>query len=166
MRKRDLCTTLRQKCMGADPKSNSLTDGDICKGRHGRNQYNPRTLAQLGFRYFMRRSADVGRWYELRKNGGGSGVGPNVAGMFYAWAMYRRSRVGDAVMAHATTNALIASDVLILGNWNMWQTCSLHSVSFQPAAWSPPWPPRSSHSDLPGNLVPGNPITDSSRRHK
>jgi exosortase E/protease (VPEID-CTERM system) len=43
-----------------------------------------------------------------------------VAGMFYAWAMYRRGRVGDAIMAHATTNALIAADVLILGNWNLW----------------------------------------------
>jgi exosortase E/protease (VPEID-CTERM system) len=43
-----------------------------------------------------------------------------VAGMFYAWAMYRRGRVGDAVLAHATTNALIAADVLILGNWNLW----------------------------------------------
>ena len=43
-----------------------------------------------------------------------------VAGMFYAWAMYRRGRVGDAIIAHATTNALIAADVLILGNWNYW----------------------------------------------
>jgi exosortase E/protease (VPEID-CTERM system) len=43
-----------------------------------------------------------------------------VAGMFYAWAMYRRGKVGDAIMAHATTNALIAADVLILGNWNYW----------------------------------------------
>jgi exosortase E/protease (VPEID-CTERM system) len=43
-----------------------------------------------------------------------------VAGMFYAWAMYRRGRVEDAIVAHATTNALIAADVLILGNWNLW----------------------------------------------
>jgi exosortase E/protease (VPEID-CTERM system) len=43
-----------------------------------------------------------------------------VAGMFYAWAMHRRGRVGDAIIAHATTNALIAADVLILGNWNYW----------------------------------------------
>jgi membrane protease YdiL (CAAX protease family) len=43
-----------------------------------------------------------------------------VAGMFYAWAMYRRGRVGDAIIAHATTNALIAADVLIFGNWNSW----------------------------------------------
>ena len=43
-----------------------------------------------------------------------------VAGMFYAWAMYRRGRVGDAILAHATTNALIAAEVLILGHWNYW----------------------------------------------
>jgi CAAX prenyl protease-like protein len=43
-----------------------------------------------------------------------------VAGMFYAWAMYRRGRVGDAIIAHATTNALIAADVVIFGNWYLW----------------------------------------------
>jgi CAAX prenyl protease-like protein len=43
-----------------------------------------------------------------------------VAGMFYAWAMYRRGRVEDAIMAHATTNALIAAEVLLFGNWNLW----------------------------------------------
>ena len=44
-----------------------------------------------------------------------------VAGMGYALAMVRRGRVADAVIAHATTNALIAADVLIFGNWNLWQ---------------------------------------------
>jgi CAAX prenyl protease-like protein len=43
-----------------------------------------------------------------------------AAGMFYAWAMYRRGRVADAIMAHATTNALIAADVLIFGSWKLW----------------------------------------------
>ena len=43
-----------------------------------------------------------------------------VAGMFYAWAMYRRGKTGDAILAHAITNALIAADVLILGNWTLW----------------------------------------------
>jgi CAAX prenyl protease-like protein len=43
-----------------------------------------------------------------------------VAGMFYAWAMYRRGKVGDAIMAHATTNALIAADALLFGNWGLW----------------------------------------------
>ena len=44
-----------------------------------------------------------------------------VAGMFYAWAQYRRGKVGDAIMAHATTNALIDAEVLTFGNWNLWQ---------------------------------------------
>ena len=43
-----------------------------------------------------------------------------VAGMFYAWAMYRRGRVSDAILAHATTNALIAAEVLFFGNWTLW----------------------------------------------
>ena len=43
-----------------------------------------------------------------------------VSGMFYAWALYRRGRVTDAVIAHATTNALIVADVLILGHWGLW----------------------------------------------
>jgi exosortase E/protease (VPEID-CTERM system) len=43
-----------------------------------------------------------------------------AAGMCYAFAMYRRGKVADAVIAHAVTNALIAADVLILGNWGLW----------------------------------------------
>jgi len=43
-----------------------------------------------------------------------------VAGMCYALAMYRRGKVADAVIAHAVTNALIAADVLIMGNWGLW----------------------------------------------
>ena len=43
-----------------------------------------------------------------------------VAGMFYAWAMYRRGRVADAIVAHATTNALIAAVVLIFKEWELW----------------------------------------------
>jgi len=42
-----------------------------------------------------------------------------VAGMCYVWAMYRRGRVEDS-LAHAITNALIAADVLILGQWELW----------------------------------------------
>ena len=43
-----------------------------------------------------------------------------IAGMFYAWAMYRRGKVADAIMAHAITNALIAVEVLLFGNWTLW----------------------------------------------
>ncbi len=44
-----------------------------------------------------------------------------VAGMFYAWAMYRRGRVGDAIIAHAVTNALIAAQVLVFGHFSLWE---------------------------------------------
>jgi exosortase E/protease (VPEID-CTERM system) len=44
----------------------------------------------------------------------------SVAGMVYALALYRRRRVMDAVLAHATTNALIASYVLLTGRWSIW----------------------------------------------
>jgi exosortase E/protease (VPEID-CTERM system) len=50
----------------------------------------------------------------------GQWLAGTMAGMFYAWAMYRRSRLGDAIMAHATTNALISADVMLCGNWNLW----------------------------------------------
>ena len=43
-----------------------------------------------------------------------------VAGMCYAWAMSRRGRLADAILAHVITNALIVADVLILGKWGLW----------------------------------------------
>jgi exosortase E/protease (VPEID-CTERM system) len=43
-----------------------------------------------------------------------------VAGALYALVLVRRGRIGDAVAAHATTNALIAADVLVLHHWNLW----------------------------------------------
>ncbi len=36
-----------------------------------------------------------------------------MAGVAYAWAMLRRGKIGDAVIAHATTNALLAAYVLL-----------------------------------------------------
>ncbi len=44
----------------------------------------------------------------------------NHAGMGYALALYRRGQLGDAVMAHMTTNALIAVVVLVDGRWSLW----------------------------------------------
>ena len=41
-------------------------------------------------------------------------------GILYALAMYRRGKLGDAVLAHAVTNALIAVSVLATGDWTMW----------------------------------------------
>jgi exosortase E/protease (VPEID-CTERM system) len=43
-----------------------------------------------------------------------------VVGVLYAATMLRRGRIGDAVVAHATTNALLAAWVLVGGHWNLW----------------------------------------------
>jgi exosortase E/protease (VPEID-CTERM system) len=50
----------------------------------------------------------------------GQWLAGTIAGMFYAWAIYRRGRLRDAIMAHATTNALISADVILCGNWSLW----------------------------------------------
>jgi exosortase E/protease (VPEID-CTERM system) len=42
------------------------------------------------------------------------------AGAFYAAALVRRGRIIDAVVAHATTNALLAGYVLFFGQWQFW----------------------------------------------
>jgi exosortase E/protease (VPEID-CTERM system) len=43
-----------------------------------------------------------------------------AAGLFYATAMIRRGRIADAIVAHATTNALLAGYVLATGKWQYW----------------------------------------------
>jgi hypothetical protein len=40
--------------------------------------------------------------------------------MLYALALSRRGRLSDAVLAHATTNALLAAYVLTTGAWSLW----------------------------------------------
>ena len=50
-----------------------------------------------------------GRWF--------AGI---LAGLCYAFALLRRGRIGDAVAAHATTNALLAAVVLLQGQWGFW----------------------------------------------
>ena len=47
-------------------------------------------------------------------------VAGTVAGMSFAVALYQRRRLGDAVVAHATTNGLIAMYVLATGRWSVW----------------------------------------------
>jgi CAAX prenyl protease-like protein len=44
----------------------------------------------------------------------------SIAGLLYAWVYLRRGRIGDAIVAHATSNALIAVAVLIAGKWFLW----------------------------------------------
>ena len=43
-----------------------------------------------------------------------------LVGLLYAAAMYRRGKLGDAVVAHAVTNALIAGVVLLSGDLSLW----------------------------------------------
>ncbi len=43
-----------------------------------------------------------------------------VAGLAYGLAMRWQGRLGDAIMAHAVTNALLALWVLWLGHWELW----------------------------------------------
>ncbi len=43
-----------------------------------------------------------------------------LAGMAFALALYRRGRIGDAVLAHVVANALIAASVFFFGNWSLW----------------------------------------------
>lgn len=43
-----------------------------------------------------------------------------LAGMGYAIALYRRGNLGDAVVAHMTTNGLIAAAVLLNQRWDLW----------------------------------------------
>jgi exosortase E/protease (VPEID-CTERM system) len=44
----------------------------------------------------------------------------SIAGLLYATVFLKRGRIGDAVVAHATTNALLAGYVLLWGNWSLW----------------------------------------------
>jgi len=43
-----------------------------------------------------------------------------VAGLAFGYALYRRRSLGDAVLAHATTNGLIACYVFATGRWSVW----------------------------------------------
>jgi exosortase E/protease (VPEID-CTERM system) len=47
-------------------------------------------------------------------------IAGTVAGILYASAQKWRGRIGDAVAAHAVTNALIAIAVLWRGHWSLW----------------------------------------------
>ena len=43
-----------------------------------------------------------------------------VAGAGFALALYRRGHLGDAIVAHITSNALVAVAVLGAGRWELW----------------------------------------------
>jgi len=50
----------------------------------------------------------------------GRWIAGTLAGLLYGLAVYRRGNFVDAVLAHATTNALIAAYVLATGTWSLW----------------------------------------------
>ncbi|MFN2202301.1 MAG: exosortase E/protease, VPEID-CTERM system [Caldilineaceae bacterium] len=43
-----------------------------------------------------------------------------IAGGAFAVALYRRGKVGDAILAHMTTNLLIGLTVIVAGHWGLW----------------------------------------------
>jgi exosortase E/protease (VPEID-CTERM system) len=51
---------------------------------------------------------------------GGYWIAGIVAGILFGLAVIRRGRIGDAVVAHATANALLAAYVLTYHKWYLW----------------------------------------------
>ncbi len=47
-------------------------------------------------------------------------IGGSFAGILFGVAVIRRSRIGEAVVAHATANALLAAYVLTYHKWHLW----------------------------------------------
>jgi exosortase E/protease (VPEID-CTERM system) len=47
-------------------------------------------------------------------------VAGTVAGILFGLVLVRRGRIGDAVVAHATANALLAAYVLVYHQWHLW----------------------------------------------
>ncbi len=43
-----------------------------------------------------------------------------LAGLAYALLAKRTGKIGEAILAHATTNALVAAGVLVFGEWQLW----------------------------------------------
>jgi exosortase E/protease (VPEID-CTERM system) len=51
---------------------------------------------------------------------GGYWIAGSVAGILFGWAVIRRGRIGDAVVAHATASALLAAYILAYHKWHLW----------------------------------------------
>lgn len=51
---------------------------------------------------------------------GGEWLAGTLAGVAFAFVFRRRGGIGDAVAAHATTNALLAAWVIGRGDWHLW----------------------------------------------
>jgi exosortase E/protease (VPEID-CTERM system) len=94
-------------------------------------------VEELAFRAYLTRrliTSDVERlpvglftWFSFAVSSvlfglmhGGFWLAGTIAGMSFALALYQRRALGDAVVAHATTNGLIAAYVLATGRWSVW----------------------------------------------
>jgi len=51
---------------------------------------------------------------------GGHWLAAIAAGLLYSFALIRTGRIGEAVAAHATTNAMLGAYVLLYGQWHLW----------------------------------------------
>jgi membrane protease YdiL (CAAX protease family) len=51
---------------------------------------------------------------------GGRWIAGTLAGLLYGYAVLRRGKLGDAVVAHATTNAILAVYVVVWSQWQLW----------------------------------------------
>jgi len=47
-------------------------------------------------------------------------IAGTLAGLLYGFAAIRKGKLGDAVVAHAVTNAILAAYVLIFNQWQLW----------------------------------------------
>lgn len=91
---------------------------------------------ELAFRGYLLRRLQSADWRELPSGSfswmsllissllfgmmHGNWLAGTLAGITYAVAVHRRGRLLDAVLAHATTNALLAGYVLASGAWTLW----------------------------------------------
>jgi exosortase E/protease (VPEID-CTERM system) len=50
----------------------------------------------------------------------GRWIAGSLAGLLFGLAYYQRGRLMDAVVAHATTNAIIAAHVILMSRWSLW----------------------------------------------
>jgi CAAX prenyl protease-like protein len=92
---------------------------------------------ELAFRGFLMRrlissdfdSVSLSRfsWFALLASSSAFGflhsgfwVAGSIAGILFGLAVIRRGRIGDAVVAHATANAMLAVYVLKYHQWHLW----------------------------------------------
>ncbi len=92
---------------------------------------------ELAFRgYLLRRLVSLefesvpyrdGTWLALLVSSAAFGVlhgrhwvAATIAGAILGWAAMRRNRIGEAVVAHATANALLSAYALIYHDWSVW----------------------------------------------